>query len=199
MTACRVNAPAGSAGSGGRNERWISAAVCKSRCTIRIGPAQVLDLAQGLGNRHLEVLEVDGLGQEVQGAEVHRGADVAHVAVGGDDHRAQPRPQRAQVREESQPIHHRHVDVAEDQVEPPVVEVFQGLLPVAGEGELVEALADLAAEALPDQQFQVRLVVHDEDLGCHGASARASSRSLAVIVAGAGRPCRLRLRVLVPG
>ena len=59
--------------------------------------AQHLEMPQRLGDRRLEVGEVDRLGEEIEGAAVHRGADVGHVAVGRDDDRsrAAPRPPAA--------------------------------------------------------------------------------------------------------
>ena len=47
--------------------------------------AQHLDMADGLVDGCFEIVEIDRLGQEVERAAVHRGADIAHVAVGGDD------------------------------------------------------------------------------------------------------------------
>ena len=38
------------------------------------------------------------------------------------------------------------------------------LLAIAGEEEVVGALAELAAEALAEQHFEVRLIVYDQDL-----------------------------------
>ena len=66
--------------------------------------------------RDREVLEVDRLGDEVERAAVERGADVRHVAVGGDDDRAQQRVRLVEVAEQRQTVHDRHVDVGEHDV-----------------------------------------------------------------------------------
>ena len=65
-----------------------------------------------------------------------------------------------------QPVHHRHVDVEQHQVDIRFgVERRQRLLAVMGEAECEFLLADLAAKTLPDQQLEIGLVVDGEDLG----------------------------------
>ena len=44
--------------------------------------AHHLDMADGLVDGHFEVTEIDRLGQEIKRTAVHRGTDVAHVAIG---------------------------------------------------------------------------------------------------------------------
>ena len=130
-----------------------------------------------LAHGGLEVGEVDRLGQEVEGAAVHRGADIGHVAVGRDDHGREPGRFVLQLGEQGQPIHARHVDVGHDHVE---VAVFgqegQRLDAVAGEAERNRPVLDLAAELLPDQVLEIGLVVDDEDFRRHRRSVAASSR-----------------------
>ncbi len=48
--------------------------------------AQLVQIIEGLLDGDLEVVEGDGFGDEIEGAEVHRGADVRHIAIGGNDH-----------------------------------------------------------------------------------------------------------------
>ena len=58
------------------------------RLVLRIRTLLAPELGHVLGgllDGDLEILEVDGLDQEVEGAAVHGHADVARVAVGGDD------------------------------------------------------------------------------------------------------------------
>src|SRR5262249_35933245 len=100
----------------------------------------------------------------IKGPAVHGGADVAHIAVGRDDDGTQPGPQLAQVRQQRQAVHDRHVDVAEDEVDGGVAENAERLLAIAGEDEVVGPLTELAAEALTEQYFQVRLIVYNQDL-----------------------------------
>ena len=55
---------------------------------LRLPPprlAQDLDMPNGLGDRRLEIKKIDRLGQEIERAAVHRGADIGHVAIGRDD------------------------------------------------------------------------------------------------------------------
>src|SRR6266446_1748836 len=47
--------------------------------------AHHLDMTNGLVDGHFEIAEIDRLGQKIERAAVHRDADVAHVAIGGDD------------------------------------------------------------------------------------------------------------------
>ena len=54
-------------------------------CPLRRG----LDVADRSRDRRFEVGEVDRLGQEIERAAIHGGADVGHVAVGRYDHRRQ--------------------------------------------------------------------------------------------------------------
>ena len=140
--------------------------------------ADVGDGLERLVDRELEVVEVDRLGDEVEGAAVHRGADIGHVAVGRDDHRPGGRPSRAQLGQERQPVHHRHVDVEQQQADVGLGRQHrQRFLAVAGEAEGEVTLADALAEALLEQQLEVRLVVDREDLGrlAHG-EGRSCSR-----------------------
>jgi hypothetical protein len=66
--------------------------VARQRCVRALGLAEAspciaqhLHMTDRLGDRALEVGEVDGLRQEVESPAVHGGADVGHVAVGRDD------------------------------------------------------------------------------------------------------------------
>ena len=116
-------------------------------------------------DRDLEVREIDRLGDEVEGAAVHRGADVLHVAVGRDDDRAEIRVHLGDLLQEGQTVHLRHVDVRENDVDVALLrQDFQRLDAVAGELEAVLALADVASHALAHQTLQIRLVVNDQDL-----------------------------------
>ena len=44
-----------------------------------------LDMTDGLADGHFQISEVDWLGEEIERSAIHRGANVAHVAVGRDD------------------------------------------------------------------------------------------------------------------
>ena len=115
----------------------------------------------------LEVLEVDGLGDEVEGAPVHRGTDILHIPVGRNDHGAYVRIDLGYLFEQGQPVHPGHVDVREHDVDAPVrVEPLEGLHAVVGEDELILASSDLAPHALQHQRLEVRLVVNYKYFEC---------------------------------
>ena len=117
-----------------------------------------------------QVGEVEWLGDEVEGAAVHGGADVLHVAVGRDDDGADVGIDVRDLREQRQAVHLRHVDVGQHHLDLVVgVQQLERLDAVVREDELVVAGPDLPAHALQDQRLQVGLVVDDEDLVrlCH--------------------------------
>ena len=127
--------------------------------------ADAADLVEGLLDRDFEIVEIDGLGDEIESAAVHCGADIGHVAIGRDDDRAGRRLARAQLGEERQPIHDRHVDVEQQQLDVGLVRQFrQRLLAVTGEAKIEFAGADLVAKPLAQQHFEIGLVVNREDL-----------------------------------
>ena len=79
--------------------------------------------------------------------------------------------------EEGESVHARHVDVGHDHVEVRILgEEGQRFLPVAREAEGDRALLDLTAKLLPDEVFEIGLVVDDEDFRSHGGPIAASSR-----------------------
>ena len=80
-------------------------------------------------------------------------------------------------RQQGQPVHHRHVDVEQQQVDVGLLgQHRQRLLAVAREAEGEVALADALAEALLDQQLEVGLVVDGEDLGGLAHACRRNGR-----------------------
>ncbi len=109
---------------------------------------------------------MDRFGDEVEGAGIHRGADIGHIAVGRDDDGAHRRLPLAQHREQRQPVHDRHVDIEQQQLDIGLVgQDGQRFLAVVSEAEGVFLRADLAAEALFDQQLEIGFVIDGEDLG----------------------------------
>ena len=130
------------------------------------GAARLARVLHRLVDGDLEILEVDGLDEEVERAAVHGLADVGHVAVGGHDHDLDQRVELAGAAQKREPVHARHVDVGERDLDVRVhPELLERRLAVAGEDELEDALADLLAEALLHEQRHVGLVVDHQDLG----------------------------------
>ena len=69
-----------------------------------------------------------------------------------------------QLLEQRQPVHPRHVDVADHHVDVLVgLQRRQRIDAVAGEQEVEGAVLDLAAELLKHQGFQVRFVVDNQN------------------------------------
>ncbi len=99
--------------------------------------AQRFEIGKGAGEGQRQIVEVDRLGDEVEGAAVHRRADVLHVAVGGDDDGPQQRRALLQSGEQRQTVHARHVDVRQDDVDAGIgIDQRQRLLAVASEQEM---------------------------------------------------------------
>jgi hypothetical protein len=125
----------------------------------------------------LEVDEIDRLGDEVEGAAVHRGAQIGHVAIGRDDDRTHLVAVLAQPRENRQTVHHRHVDVAQYQIDVRLGgQHLERFLAVPGEAESKLALANLLAEAMCQQQLEIGLVVNGEDFRRRHCYDRTSGR-----------------------
>ena len=131
--------------------------------------AHATDLIEGLADRDFEIGEIDGLGDEIEGAAVHRGADVGHVAIGGNDDRPHWRLPLAQDGEQREPVHDRHVDVEQQQVNVGLGrDRRQRFLAMVGKAEFEFPGADLTAEALSDQPFDVGFVVDGQNFGWAG-------------------------------
>ena len=132
--------------------------------------AQHLQMAERLGDRRLEIGEIDGLGEEIERAAIHRRADIRHVAVSRDDDGRKLLLRLLQLLKQRQPVHARHVDVGHHHVDVGVLrEHGERVDSIAGEEETHGAVADLAAEFLGDQRLEVRLVVDDENAAGHAA------------------------------
>ena len=141
--------------------------------------AHHLDVADGLVDGHFEIAEIDRLGQKIERAAVHRGADVAHVAIGGDDDGRFLVLGLLQFLQQRQAVHPRHVDVGDYHVDiGMVLDRLQRLDAVMGEHELHRPVANLPAEFLQHQSLEIGLIVDKED-GCgHAACSSLVSISL---------------------
>jgi hypothetical protein len=115
---------------------------------------QLLHLRQRLLNGDFQILEIDGLHQKVDSAPVHSRADIGHVAVGGDDHGFARIARLIELSQQSQAVHHRHVDIAQNQIDAGLYgKRLQRFLAVVAEEEFQFAVADLAAESLANEQL----------------------------------------------
>ena len=131
--------------------------------TIECG-TPLLDVLEGAVHGDPQVFEVHGLGDKVERAAVHRGADVLHVAVGGNDHGAEVWVDLGDLLQEGQAVHLGHVNVGEDHINGVVRrELLERFDSVAGEDKFVAARPDLTPHALQHQRFEIGLVVYDQD------------------------------------
>ena len=88
----------------------------------------------------IEVLEVEGLGDEIERAAIHGGPDVAHVAISRNDDGLDMGTIFRNLTQQGEAVHHGHVDVGDDHVDAVVFgEDVQGLRAVACEAEAVFA------------------------------------------------------------
>ncbi len=151
--------------------------------------AHHLDMTDGLVDGQFEVAEIDRLGQEIERAAVHRGSDVAHVAIGRDDDGRLLVVGLLQPREQRQPVHARHVDIGHHQVDLRMgLDRLQRLDAVAGKHEVHRAVANLLAELLQHQSLEIGLIIDDEDGRGHAAwptrvsiSWRSSAKSIGLV------------------
>ena len=138
----------------------------------RFDLAQLADFVEGLADRDFEIGKIDRLGDEIERAAVHRGAQIGHVAIGRDDDRADCRPLLAQPGEQGQPVHDRHIDVEEYQLDVGFGRQYcQRFFAVMRKAEDEFPLPDLAAEALSQQELEIGLVVDGEDFAAHARVA----------------------------
>ena len=73
--------------------------------------AHHLDVTDGLLYRQFEIGEINWLDQEVERPAIHRCADVAHVAIGGDNDGRYLVVSFLQLPQQREAVHPRHVDV----------------------------------------------------------------------------------------
>ena len=126
-------------------------------------------LVGGFFNGYFQVGKIYGLHHKIKSPAVHGRAQVTEVAVGRHDNRFHGRVLGVGVREQGQPVHHGHVDIAENNIRVGVFrDALQGFLPVAGENKLVGALTDFAPKFLLDEQFEVGFVVDHQYFRFHG-------------------------------
>src|ERR1700676_3741160 len=151
--------------------------------------AHHLDVAHSLFDGHFEIAEIDRLGQEIERPAVHRGTDVAHVAIGRNDDGRFLFFRLLQFLQQGKAVHPRHIDVGHHHVDMRMIldrgQCFQS---VVGEHEGHRAVANLLAEFLQDQSLEIGLIVDEEDRGGHAAcsslvsiSSRSSAKSIGLV------------------
>ncbi len=106
-----------------------------------------------------ELGTVDGLGEEVCAACLHGLHGQLDVLLPGDRHRFELRVARPGLAHERDPVHARHHQVGEHQVEAVARKHPVGLFPGCGHPHLVAARGEDLLEEVPEEA----LVVDDED------------------------------------
>ena len=105
---------------------------------------------EGAAHGRLDVPQVEGLRHVVERAGAHgphRGLDVLHAAEHDDGRVGRA---LAHERDEVEPVHPPHLDVAQDEFEPPAVEKPERLLGRAALGAGI-VVAEQAGEDAPDR------------------------------------------------
>ncbi len=151
--------------------------------------AQCLDVAHGLVDGGFKIAKIDRLGQEIERATIHRGADIAHVAIGRNDDGRFLVFGLLQLLQQGQAVHPRHIDVGHHHVDMRILlNRGQRLQSVMGKHEGHRAVANLLAEFLQDESLKIGLIIDDED-GCgHAAcstrvsiSWRSNAKSIGLV------------------
>ncbi len=140
---------------------------------------QGLDMPNSLGDRRFEISKINRLGQEIERTAVHRGANVGDVTIGRDNDSRELLFALLQFLQQRQPVHPRHIDVGNHQIDVSVgLQHGQGLDAVAGKQKADGTTVNLVPELLLDKRFQVRLVVDNQDPCGHAARSTRLSISL---------------------
>lgn len=121
-------------------------------------------LAQRFVQRDLQILKINRLGEKIERASIERRADIRHVAVCRHNYCARQWKSLADLPQQREPIHHRHVDVGQHDINEPGVlpQLRQRILAMAGERKRKFPRANPLAELLRNKELQVRLVIDDQ-------------------------------------
>ena len=116
-------------------------------------------------DREFQVVEVDWLGDKVEGTSVHSNPDVLHVTVSGYNDSPYIRCYIRNSVKKCEAIHLGHIYVRQNHVDALVrVERFQCFDTVVGENKLVDTGSYVSAHTLQHEGFEIRLIVDYENL-----------------------------------
>ena len=129
--------------------------LCLLRCMYEV------NLLDGLLDGTGQVIHVDRFRGEIEGTAVHGQTDVLQVTVGTHHDDAQGGVLHlVDFGQHLQTVHHRHVDVAEDNLDVRMLlQYFETLHTVMGKEELIFATTNLPSEELLHQKFDLFLVI----------------------------------------
>src|SRR6185312_1286836 len=159
-----------------RNRWVISSSKSGSSSTARIRAtaiARPLRLRRGQpGELRLQMIEIDRLGDELDGAEFVGTAAPLVVAIGRDHHHRQLRPALLHLPQQGQPVHAGHIDVGQNHqkfgLDRPL-EAIERLFAGAGEMQHISSIARLAAKTLAEHVGDVGLVIDHKNTHTHKA------------------------------
>jgi len=119
---------------------------------------------QGLPYHPFQLILVEGLGDVVEGALLHRVHGRRHRSVGRDHDDGRRRIVFDDLFQKTHPVEFRHPQVRHDHVHVPRLQYPEGLQAVLGLHDLVTILLQQGREDQP----HVRFVVDDQDLSIGG-------------------------------
>src|SRR5439155_504046 len=151
---------------GHRRVRCIAAGDLLSEVAVLALEARQVERAR---HQRAQLVVVEGLGDEVEGALAHGGDGGRHAAVGREQHDRGGGPARAQGAEQREAVHSGHLPVRDHDIGRALLERGEGR--VAARALL--ALVPGAAERRGDDARHALLVVDDDDAGLHAAIAES--------------------------
>src|SRR2546421_6437906 len=122
-----------------------------------------IGLAGGLGNDRLQLRVLEGLGDEVEGAGLHRLYRAVHPAVGRHHDHGYVGVGHDHLAEQREAVHLRHHQIGDHDVGAVAVERRQRLLAVGCDLHLISLTLERGREDLPEALF----IVDDEHAVCH--------------------------------
>ncbi len=130
---------------------------------------------------NFQIGKIYGLRNEIKGAPIHRRADVVHITIRRDNYSLKEFVPLGKACQQGQTIHHRHVDVGEDDVDVvAIAQRVQGLFAIARKGDIKFTLTDSFAEFLADQGLEIGFIIYDQQADrsgrtvCHALFLMAS-------------------------
>ena len=119
-------------------------------------------LLDGFLDGAVQIIHIDRLRGEVEGTVVHGQSDILHVTVGTHHDNAQGRVLHfIDLGQHGQAVHHRHVDVTENNFDVRMImQHSKTLRTVMSKEELIFATANLPSEILLHQEFDLFLIIN---------------------------------------
>ena len=126
-------------------------------------PGVEIGLARRLGDDRLQLGVLEGLGDEIERARLHRLDCAIHPAMRCDDDHRYVRVGHHDLAKEREPVHLGHHEIGDHHVSPVAIERSQSLLSIGGDLHFVPLALQCGREDLAEAQF----IVDDEHSVCH--------------------------------